>query len=106
MVLETLWLASLFTVQDICLEVITELPSPAVSVLTQKLLTLVFLEGNKKSLLEIKFLSSVADGWVKLTGFSSSGRAFKLINNSSANYVSAGKKQHREAIGKLNIPYL
>lgn len=91
MVLETLWLASLFTVQNICLEVVTELPSPAVSVLTQKLLMLVFLERNKKSLLEIKLLSSVADGWVKLIGFSTSGRAMKLINNSSANDISAGK---------------
>lgn len=80
-----------FTVQDICLEVITKLPSSAISVPTQKLLMLVFLKGNKKSLLEIKFLSSVADGWVKLTGSSSSHRAIKLINNSSANDISAGR---------------
>lgn len=84
-----------FTVQDICLEVITELPSSAISVPTQKLLMLVFLKGNKKSLLEIKFLSSVADGWVKLTGSSSSRRAIKLINNSSANDISAEETAQR-----------
>lgn len=47
--------------------------------------------------MEIKFLNSVADGWVRLSGFSSSGRAMKPIN-SIANGMPAGENSTEKLV--------